>query len=150
MNAQPRHRHAGRSSHSHLRCADNGRNRCCGCGIVVMWRSQTSIWAFLAALALLAGCDKAAVDRPDGGAKADNRTDLPAKDFHFLFPGTEKHEPRELPVEYLRPWIDAGAERGWLSINEFGFLAFGQWPGGNAVPAFKFRTLLHDLLPMPP
>jgi internalin A len=55
--------------------------------------------------------------------------------------GTEpdpKDTPKPLPPEIVKEWRDAGAEVGWMRVNQNGVFAFQQQGAAGAIPAVRF------------
>lgn len=52
-------------------------------------------------------------------------------------PGT-KALPKPLPEDVVKAWKDAGAEVGWMKVDENGILGFSEKAEAGAIPAFQF------------
>jgi hypothetical protein len=76
-------------------------------------------WRFVAVVALLLSCGLGA----------------------FAAVGADKEDAaKPLPPEIAKAWSDAGAEIGWMRVNENGVFAFHENAVAGAVPAFRFSA----------
>ena len=72
-------------------------------------------------------------------------------------PPTPAAEPKQpatlLPEAVVKAWKDAGADLGWMAVDDFGFPRWQGKASARAVPAFKFYKWEDGVvakLPAPP
>lgn len=58
----------------------------------------------------------------------------------------KNNAPNQLPPEFVKAWKDAGAEVGWMRVNQNGVFQFQEKGEAGSVPAFRFSEWKEGVL----